>query len=232
MNELTESTNGKLTAYKGFDKDMKCRGFQFEVGKTYEEQTAKLCEAGFHACEAPLDVLKYYPPVDENAQPNRFCVVEMDDVSPQRDDDTKRVSRKMTVGAEIGIPGLVKAHVEWVKEETEDCKEIAKNAAQIGSSGYAAKIGSSGRYAQIGSSGDAAQISIEADHAVVSCAGKRARIKGPVGTWITLAEYGDYDGEGYPCVCVKSAQIDGEKLKADTWYTLRNGEFVEVDDED
>ena len=110
-------------------------------------------------------------------------------------------------------------------------------AAQIGSSGYAAKIGSSGddakigssgRYAKIGSSGDDAVVTCEADFAVVACVGKRGKIKAPLGTWITLAEYGDYDGEGFPCKCVKSAQIDGEILKADTLYTLKDGEFVEV----
>ena len=104
-------------------------------------------------------------------------------------------------------------------------------AAKIGSSGDGAKIGSSGRYAQIGSSGDDAQITVEADHAVVGCIGKRGRVKATIGTWITLAEYGEHDGSGYPCVCVKSAQIDGETLKPDTWYTLKNGEFEEVSDD-
>ena len=101
-------------------------------------------------------------------------------------------------------------------------------AAQIGSSGDNAQIGSSGKYAQIGSSGDDACIKCEADHAVVVCAGKRAKIKAAEGAWITLAEYGDFDGEGYPCICVKSAQIDGDALKANTCYALKGGEFVEV----
>ena len=72
----------------------------------------------------------------------------------------------------------------------------------------------------------------EKDHAVIACAGKRAKVKGPVGTWFSLAEYGNYDGEGYPCICMKAAQIDGEKIKADTWYMLKGGEFVEVNDAD
>ena len=92
---------------------------------------------------------------------------------------------------------------------------------------YAAKIGSSGRYAQIGSSGDDAVVTCEADFAVVACVGQRGKIKAPIGTWITLAEYGGFDGTGFPCKCVKSAQIDGEVLKANTFYTLKNGEFVE-----
>ena len=100
--------------------------------------------------------------------------------------------------------------------------------AQIGSSGYAAQIGSSGRYAQIGSSGDDARIKCEAEHAVVACVGKGAMIKATLGAWVTLAEYGDYDGYGFPCTCLKSAQIDGKTLKPDTWYKLEKGEFVEV----
>ena len=102
------------------------------------------------------------------------------------------------------------------------------DAAKIGSSGYAAKIGSSGKYAQIGSSGDDAQITVENVNNVVACVGKRGRIKAPVGTWCTLAEYGDWNGEGYPCICVKSFQIDGETYKADTWYTLKGSEIVEA----
>ena len=102
--------------------------------------------------------------------------------------------------------------------------------AQICSSGYAAKIGSSGKYAQIGSSGDDAKITVENANNVVACVGKRGRIKAPVGTWCTLAEYGEWDGAGYPCVCVKSFQIDGETYKADTWYTLKGGEITEVDE--
>ena len=104
------------------------------------------------------------------------------------------------------------------------------DAAKIGSSGDDAKIGSSGKYAQIGSSGDDAQITIESVNNVVACVGKRGRIRAPVGTWCTLAEYGGWDGEGYPCVCVKSFQIDGDTYKADTWYTLKGGKITEVDE--
>ena len=105
------------------------------------------------------------------------------------------------------------------------------NGAQIGSSGDGAQIGSSGRYAKIGSSGDDAQITVENANNVVACVGKRGRIKAPVGTWCTLAEYGEWIGEGCPCICVKSFEIDGETYKADTWYTLKDGEIVEVPEE-
>ena len=249
-----------MKAYKGFDANMKCRGFQYEEGKTYREDMADLCNCGFHACTAPLNVLDYYSPVD-----SKFHEVELAEVSEQKSNDSKVVAKQITIGAEIGIPGLVKAHIEYVKSKVQDGLDSSSGyaakigssgddaqigssgddakigssgddakigssgyAAKIGSSGYAAKIGSSGRYAQIGSLGDDAKIECSADHAVVCCAGKRAKVKAPVGTWITLAEYGDYDGVGFPCKCVRSAQVDGIAIKADTWYTLRDCDFVEV----
>ena len=102
--------------------------------------------------------------------------------------------------------------------------------AQIGSSGNAAQIGSSGRYAKVGSSGNDARIVIENVHGVAAAIGKRGKIKAPVGTWCTLAEYGEWDGNGYPCICVKSYQVDGEIIKADVFYTLSNGEIVEAEE--
>ena len=221
-----------IKSYKGMDKNMQCKGFQYEVGKTYETDKAVVCQCGFHACEAPLNVWDYYPPIDGN----RFFEVEQSGKLSKHTGDSKVASTKLKVGAEIGIPGLVKAHVEWVKEQVKDATDAAQigssgRYAKIGSSGDAAQIGSSGRYAQIGSSGDAAKVVCEAENAVVACVGMRGKIKAPIGTWITLAEYGEWDGEGYPCICVKSARIDGDVLKPNVFYTLRNGEFVEVSDE-
>ena len=103
-----------MKAFKGFDKNLQCRGLQYEIGGTQEFDNVKLCERGGHACEAPLDVFNYYAPGDGS----RYCVVEMDGVSEERGDDSKRVAKKLTVGAEIGIPGLVKAHIEYVKAHT------------------------------------------------------------------------------------------------------------------
>ena len=99
-----------MKVYKGTDKDMKCRGFQYEPGKTMETDKAKLCKAGFHACERPLDVLAYYPPAT-----SRYFEANLEDVSPEREsDDTKVVGRKITLGAELNIAGLCKAHFEYV----------------------------------------------------------------------------------------------------------------------
>ena len=106
--------------YKGFDKDMKCRGFQFEEGKTYETDEAKLCEKGFHACECPLDVFRYYAPCDEKGNIQKFHEVTLKGVSPERKEDSKVCAKEITVGAELNFLGLAKAHVEWVKSQSGD----------------------------------------------------------------------------------------------------------------
>jgi hypothetical protein len=107
-----------MKMYKGFDKDLKCRDFQYEIGKTYEEPpTAELFEKGFHACEYPLDVFGYYAPGDMS----RYCEVDLDDVSDKKNnEDSKRCGKKIAVKAEIGIAGLVKAAVDFVMKNIKD----------------------------------------------------------------------------------------------------------------
>ena len=106
-----------MKMYKGFNKDLKCRDFQYEIGKAYEEPTAKLCEKGFHACEYPLDVFGYYAP----GGMSRYCEVDLDDVSDKKsNEDSKRCGKKIAVKAEIGIAGLVKAAVDFVMENIKD----------------------------------------------------------------------------------------------------------------
>ena len=137
-----------MKAYKGFDKNLQCRGLQYEIGGTQEVDKVKLCNQGLHACEAPLDVFRYYAP----GEGSRYCEVEMDGVSDERGDDSKRVAKKLTVGAEIGIPGLVKAHVEYVKAHT-TMEHTDQKAATAGACG-AATAGDSGA-ATAGDSGAA-----------------------------------------------------------------------------
>ena len=112
-----------------------------------------------------------------------------------------------------------------------DCAKIGSSgySAQIGSSGDYAKIGSSGNYAKIGSSGDYAKIDSTGVDSAICCAGHGCTVKAKIGSWITLAEweYSEEKGRSVPR-CVKTEYVDGEKIKADTWYRLKNGEFVEV----
>ena len=222
----------KITAYKGFDKDLKCRGFQYEVGKEYEQKgTIKACEYGFHACENPFDVLEYYSDILDN----RYCEVEQSGDFDKR--DNKTASSKISIKAEIGFTGLFKAGIEWLKEitnpqnvkGTSDTSDNGVGRRQIGSSGYYAQIGSSGYSAKIGSSGDYAQIDSTGEDSVICCAGHNSIVKAKVGSWITLSEweYSERKKRWIP-KCVKTEYVDGERIKADTWYKLVDSEFKEV----
>ena len=199
------------------------------------EGEIECCESGFHACTNPFDVLDYYP----SDSRNRFCVVEQSGTIKTGNDDTKQASSKIKIKAEIGMAGLFKAGVEWIKEKTNPVPIIAEtkdkndnssgDSAQIGSSGYSARIGSSGDYAKIGSSGDSAQIESTGEYSVICCAGNNSMAKAKKGSWITLSEwkYSEEKKRNIP-VCVKTEYVDGERIKEDTWYRLVDGEFREV----
>ena len=251
-----------MKAYKGFNRDMTCRGFQFEEGKTYEEKEARLCEKGFHACLNPLDCMGYY-----FLNNSVYHEVELDGVSYEGHvEDTKVAAKKITIGARLDIAGMVKGAIDFVfasvKKDMngeirndDDYAQMASSgyyaqmassgysakmassgyyaqmassgdSAKMASSGYSAKMASSGDYAKMASSGDYAQMELNGEYSVGAAIGAKSIIKGKVGCWITLAEY----DEDCKVVCVKSALIDGKKIKADTWYKLQSGEFVKVEE--
>ena len=194
-----------MKMYKGFDKDLKCHDFQYEIGKTYEEPTAELCEKGFHACERPLDVFRYYEP----GKMSRYCEVDLDDVIPQKDNDSKCCGKKIAVKAEIGITGLVKAHIEYVKEHT-TMEYTDPKQATAGKSGAATSRGS----VSVGKNG---------------CGlvrGGNVKIKGGMGAILVIAVENNVD---YNIKEWKAFVVDGETVKPDTWYTLKDGKPVEVD---
>ena len=216
----------KIIAYKGFDNNLCCRGFQFKVGEEYEQQgEIKCCENGFHACTNPFDVLNYY---DVNGK-NRFCQVEQYGTIDKNNEDTKQASSKIKIKAEIGMAGLFKAGIEWIKEKTNPIPIINETKDKNdNTSGYSAQIGSSGNYAKIGSSGDSAKIDSTGEDSVICCAGENSMAKAKKGSWITLSEW-KYSEEKkhYIPVCVKTEFVDGERIKEDTWYKLVNGNFEE-----
>ena len=168
-----------IKSYKGFDKNLKCRDFQYEIGKEYEmDGEIKVCNRGFHACESPFDVFDHYTMID-----SRFCEVEQDGNISKEDRGTKICSSKIKIKAELKLADMINLGVEWLKEITspEKIKTSIKdnssgNGAKIGSSGYGAKIGSSGNNAQIGSSGDGAKIGSSGNNAQIGSSGNNAQI--------------------------------------------------------
>ena len=296
-----------ITSYKAFDKNMQCRGFQYEVGKEYDmDGEIKCCNRGFHACKSPLEVWDYYDMLN-----SRYAEVEQTGKIDEEEKSTKVCSSHIKIKAELKLADIINIGVEWLKDMTSPLKVKTDGAlndngdrkkqigssgyyAKIGSSGYSAKIGSSGDYAkigssgdyakigssgysaQIGSSGDSAQIGSSGDYAkigssgdsakigssgysaqigssgdsaqigssgdsakidstgedsVIMCAGNSSIAKAKVGSWITLAEWkwSNEKKRDVP-VCVKTEYVDGENIKADTWYQLKNGKFVKVNE--
>ena len=197
-----------MIGYKGFDKDFKCRDMQYEVGKTYIEKEAKLCEKGLHFCENPLDVFAYYAPAD-----GKFAEIEADDVSPETGDDSKRVAKKLTVKTEINLFKLVKLGVEYIKAQIDWDNNKESNT------GYRSAATNTG---------DRSAAIVDGKESVAISLGASGYAKGAIGCWIVLAEW---DTESGHRVDVKSFYVDGEKVKANTFYILRNGELAEYSDE-
>ena len=230
---------------------MQCRGFQYEVGKEYEmDGEIKCCNRGFHACKSPMEVWDYYDMLN-----SRYAEIEQSGKIEEEENSTKVCSSRIKIKAELKLADFINIGVEWLKDITSPSKVKTDGAlndngdrkkkigssgdsaqigssgyyAQIGSSGYYAKIGSSGYSAKIGSSGDYAKIDSTGEDSVVMCAGNKSRAKAKVGSWITLAEWEWNDEKNrYVPVCVKTEYVDGDRIKADTWYQLKDGEFIEV----
>ena len=228
-----------IKSYKGFDKNMQCRGFQYEVGKEYEiDGDIKCCKRGFHACESPMEVLDFY-----DMSNSRFAEVEQSGKIDKEENSTKVCSSHIKIKAELKLADLINLGVEWLKDITSSSKiksnslnDNGGGSAQIGSSGDNAQIGSSGDYAQIGSSGGSAKIGSSGYHAkidstgedsIIMCAGIDSTVKAKKGSWITLAEW-VWDDEKKRKVpkCVRTEFVDGKRIKEDTWYQIKNGEFV------
>ena len=245
-----------MKGYKGFDKNWKCRDMQYEVGKTYEEAEARLCNKGLHFCENPFDVFSYYSPENQS----RYAVVEAENVTDEKDSDTKRVAKKLTIKTELNLIGIVKAGMEYIKEHinVEKIKEKAfdestaatsGNESTAATSGYRSTAATSGYRSTAATSGDESTAAtsgyrstaatsgyrstaiVEGEDSVAIALGARSKAKGALGCWLILAEWEEND-DGMYRKDVKCFKVDGEIIKADMFYMLEDGEAVLVDSGD
>ena len=296
-----------MKCFKGFDKDLKCKDFQYEIGKEYTEETADICNCGFHACEFPMDVFGYYPPSD-----SRYCEVELEENGQKSSDDSQRVGKKISVKAEIGIAGIIKAGVEYIKEQVDWEDDKATNtgnksaatntgdyseatntgyqsaatntgdrsaatntgyrsaatntgyqsaATNTGNKSEATNTGdysaatntgdysaatNTGDYSEATNTGDYSAATntgdrsaatntgnksaaiVEGKESIALATGIKSKAKGKIGCFIVLTEWKEINNE-YHIVDIKSAKVDGENIKEDTFYMLKDGKFVEVD---
>jgi hypothetical protein len=202
--------------YKGFDENLKCRDFQFEIGKTYfHDGLVRVCESGFHACENPWDVLSYYPFTD-----SRFCVVEQSGEIHRHDGDSKIASSSITISTELKLPEFVKTCVNWlIKACSADAEDASGNYSQLAASGNYSRLAASGNHSRLAASGNHSRLAASGECSTVMGAFCSRAKAGPNGA-IALAWH---DGTR-PRIAVGYV---GEGLEADTWYRLDdNGAFV------
>ena len=231
-----------MKGYKGFHKGMICRGKQYTENTVFEEPEANICKNGMHFCENPFDVLDYYDFIDDNGEFNEFAEVEaLDEV--KTDDYQKYCTKKLKIGAKLSLIGFVKACVDFVIEK----RTVAQAIDAIASTGDYSKVASTGDYSAAASTGNYSEVTFTGNYSTVAstgnyfkaastgecciicCAGIGSHAKAKKGNWITLAEW-EWDKEKgrYVPVCVKTEQVDGERIKEDVLYTLKDGEFQEV----
>ena len=253
-----------IHSYKGFDKDLKCRGFAYEIGKDYKQDgNIKCCNNGFHACEFPLDIFNYYAPGGNS----RYCTVTQSGVTDKKGGDSKVASSKIHIETEIGLDGIIKAGVKFILDKvnwknqkesntgncsaatnTGDCSAATNTgycsaATNTGNRSAATNTGNrsaatnTGDYSAATNTGDqsaatntgyqsAAKVSGKESIAIVT--GKDSTAAGALGDWIVLTERGEWNGDARTIKEVKAFKVDGEKIKADTFYKLVNGEAVEA----
>jgi len=225
-----------VKAYKGFNKDLQCtpagKTFQYELGKEFvHEGEVETCEGGFHSCENPMDVFSYYGPKD-----SRYCEVEADgDISKESGGDSKIASRRIKIGLEIGIKGIVEAgvkfifsQVDWVhaKESNTGYKSASTNTGNYSAStntGYKSASTNTGNYSAS---------TVEGKDSIALATGIGSKARGALGCYIVVAEWEKDDNYDWHIKDVQAAKVDGNAIKADTFYSLVEGQFKEADLED
>ena len=245
-----------ITGFKGFDKDLKCRDYQYEVGKEFEEEgEIEACSNGFHFCENPFDVLRYYPPSTEKGS-SRYCIVKGSGNIDRDGDDTKVACSKLHISAEIGLKGIIEAGVKFIldkinwkdnKESNTGYQSAATNtgdqsaATNTGyqsaatNTGYQSAATNTGDYSAATNTGDYSAATntgyqsaaeVAGKESIAIVTGKNSKAKGAIGCWIVLTERGEWNGNTYPIKEVKAIKVDGETVKPDTYYKLINGEVI------
>lgn len=203
-----------ITTYKGFDENLKCKDYQFEIGKSYEEKgKIKACNNGFHACPQPLDVFSYYSPTT-----NRFAEVEQSGTLDKSESD-KICSSKITIKGEINLFNLLKIGVEKILSTVNWKDNKATNT------GYSSAATNTGDRSAATNTGYSSVATVEGKNSIACGLGIRNRAKASKGSWIVLVEWIE-ENDKWTIKDIKTAKIDGKKLKADTFYELKKGKFI------
>ena len=208
----------KMKGYKGFKKGLICRGKQYTENAVFEEENAEICESGMHFCKNPFDVWSFYPPCGKNGELNDFAEVEaLDEV--KTDDNMKFCTSKLRIGKKLAFTDFVNAGVRAILNDMESNTKT--------NTGYRSAATNTGEYSAATNTGNRSAASVEEKNSVAIVTGYGGKAKGVKGSWIVCTER----DKNYNILCVKATEIDGEKIKENTFYTLKNGDFVESEEE-
>ena len=212
---------------KAFKKGLICKDYQFKENEIFGTDKVKVCEKGFHYCENPLDVLDYYDLCDSE-------FAEVEDMGVTQVEGNKSATNKIKIGAKLDLKGFIKLAFDFLFDkvkvtgniESGNYSKVATSghSSQVATLGHYSQVATSGHYSKVATSGHSSKVAIEGKDSVVANIGIKGQIKGVIGTWITLAEY-DSDNK---IILVKSAKIDGKRLKENTWYKLENNKFKAI----
>ena len=234
-----------MKGYKAYEKGLVCRGKQYKIGEVFEEDRAEACLCGMHYCENPLDCLDHYPLIDDNGEIVEMTEVEdLDEENRDTENNKKYCTKKLKIGAKLSLGEMIKASLEFIWEKSiepassgynsrlassGDYSQLASSgdSSRLASSGYSSRLASSGDNSRLASSGDYSQLASSGNNSAVANIGINGIAKAAKYSWITLAEHCWEDGR-LKLKCVKTEQVDGDRIKSDTWYKLENGEFREV----
>ena len=240
---MTEE-NKEIIAYKGFDKNWKCRGYQYEIGKTYEhEGKVEACKSGFHSCEYPLDILSYYAPSE-----SKFALVKASGEISKGNDDSKIASTKITIEAELNIPALVQKAVDFIMGKINWTNKQSNTGDQSAATntGYQSAATNTGNWSAATNTGDQSAATntgdqsaatntgyqsvaeVSGEHSIAASLGEKSKARAGVNGAIVCV-YRNDDGE---LIHIRASKVGENGIKPDTWYTLNeDGEFIEVNNE-
>jgi hypothetical protein len=214
-----------VKGFKGFDKYLKCHDLQYEIGKTTtHDGKISLCKSGLHFCENPLNVLSYYSPSD-----SRFAEIEAQDVDKECDSDTKRVAKSLHIKAELSLSALISAGVKFILDKvdfTNAKQSNTGNRSAATNTGERSAATNTGNSSAAMNTGDSSAATNTGKYGTAISLGIEGRASGSIGNFLVLSEW-EYKGDTWKRIAMGLAKVDGKKIKADTFYVLKGGKFVE-----
>ena len=217
-----------MKGYKGFNKGLICRGKKYEENTVFEESNAEICRSGMHFCENPFDVLAYYPFVSDNAELNEFAEVESL-AEVETDDEKKFCTKKLKVGKKLDIVGLCSAFVDFTLGKAVNSATNTGDYSAATNTGDCSAATNTGDRSAATNTGNRSAATVEGNESFAITTGIGSKAKGALGCYIAVAEWGKDENGEYQLKDFKAHKVDGQEIKADTFYTLRDGEFVEVE---